>query len=181
MRQAPAYTSVCRLQHSYTSVETMPNLRDFFRRSDLLDALALRQLSHIKGNWELTWNHDLERYEPEEDSFAEKVNDLIDELSSVEPPQRYHDNEDRLAEHVVNRLGWNIRKVGSRWVGQDYPFILEQGSFGVEAQKDLLLAAAGRIKAAIIRGQHHFDDMEESHRKMLADVLAIVLYHRAEV
>jgi hypothetical protein len=157
------------------------NLRDFFRHSDLLGALALRQLSHIKGNWELSWDHHLERYEPEEDSFAEKVNDLIDELSGVEPPRRYHDNEDRLAEHVINRLGWNIRKVGTRWVGQDYPCILQQGSFEVTAQKELLMAAAGRIKVAMDRGQRHFDEMEESHRKILADVLAIVLYHRAEV
>ncbi|WP_147300568.1 hypothetical protein [Lysobacter silvisoli] len=97
-----------------TSVGAMPNLQDFFRHSDLLDALALRQLSHIKGNWELTWDHRLELYEPEEDSFAGKVNELIDELSEIEPPRRYHDNEDRLAEHVIARLGWNIHKVGSR-------------------------------------------------------------------
>ena len=123
----------------------------------------------------------MERYEPEEDSFAQKVNELVDELSDIEPPAKYHDNEDRLAEHVVARLGWSIRKVRSRWVGENYPLILEQGSFGAEAQRELLQAAAGRIKAAISRGQRHFDNMEESHRKMLADVLAIILYQRAEV
>ena len=158
----------------------MSNLKDFFRNSELLDALALRQLAHINGNWELTWNEISEQYEPEDDSFASKVNDLIEELSALHPPLKYHDNEDRLAEHVVGRLGWNLKKVGKRWVGEDYPLVLEQGSFGISAQRDLLLAAAGRIKAAIVRRQLHFDDMEESHRKMLADVIAIILYHRAD-
>lgn len=158
----------------------MSKLIEFFRHSELLDALSLRQLSHMKHNWELTWDDEREQYEPEEDSFAQKVNDLIVELSDIKPPRRYHDHEDRLAQHVIDRLGWDIRKVGARWVGQDYPSILEQGAFGVEAQKELLLAAAGRIKAAIRLGQRHFDDMEESHRKMLADVLAVILYHRAD-
>lgn len=158
----------------------MSSLKDFFSHSEFLDALALRQLSHINGNWELTWDECNEQYEPEEDSFANKVNELVEELSEIDPPLRYHDNEDRLAEHVVGRLGWNIRKVGGRWIGEDYPLILEQGSFGAAAQQELLLAASGRIKAAIVRGQLHFDDMEASHRKMLADVLAIVLYRRAE-
>jgi hypothetical protein len=39
-------------------------------------------------------------------------------------------------------------------------------------------AAAGRIHAAIDRGQLHFDDMEWSHQVILAGVLAAILYHR---
>lgn len=65
----------------------MPNLRDFFSDSNLLDELVLRQLLH-KGNWELTWDPQMERYEPEDGSFAEKVNELIDELSEIEPPRQ---------------------------------------------------------------------------------------------
>jgi len=158
----------------------MINAKDFFRNSDLLDALALRQLSHINGNWELTWDETNGEYMPEDDSFAAKVNLLIDQLGGVNPPAKYHDNEDRLAEHVKAKLNWNIRKVGNRWVGGDYPVILEQGAFNDIDQEDLLLAAAGRIKAAVEKGQEHFDEMEHSHRKMLADVLAIILYHRAD-
>ena len=41
-----------------------------------------------------------------------------------------------------------------------------------------MLAAAGRIRAAVIRGQTHFDQMEESHRRMLAALLLVILYHR---
>lgn len=158
----------------------MPSVKDFFRSSELLDALALRQLSHINGNWELAWNESLEQYEPEDHSFAAKVNELIEELSSLKPPLRYHDNEDRLAERVRDRLGWNLKKVGKKWVCEDYPVVLEQGSFNDAGQRELLLAAAGRIKAAIEYGQMHFDEMERSHQKILADVLAIVLYHRSD-
>lgn len=158
----------------------MANVKDFFRNSELLDALTLRQLSHINGNWELTWDESLEQYEPEDDSFAAKVNDLIEELGSLQPPLKYHDNEDRLAEQVQGRLGWNLKKVGRRWVCEDYPVVLQQGSFNDVDQRELMLAAAGRIKAAMTRGQMHFDEMERSHQRMLADVLAIVLYHRAD-
>jgi glycyl-tRNA synthetase len=35
---------------------------------------VLRQLSHIKHNWELVWDDENEKYEPEEDSYAEKLN-----------------------------------------------------------------------------------------------------------
>lgn len=63
-------------------------------------------------------------------------------------------------------------------MGHDYASILEQGAFDDVDERNLLLAVSGRVKAALDRGQMHFDDMEESHRKMLADVLAIILFHR---
>jgi hypothetical protein len=141
--------------------------------------MVTRQLSHIRGNWELTWDHDEEKYEPEEESYAEIINDLIIELSELDPPLKYHDNEDRLAEYCKSTLKWNINKVGNRWVGSDYASVLEQGGFNDLDQKNLCLAACGRVKAALNRGQEHFDDMEEFHRKMLANVLAIILYHRS--
>ena len=56
--------------------------------------------------------------------------------------------------------------------------MLEQGGFKTDGDSDLILAAAGRIKAAIERGQRHFDDMERSHQVVLAGVLAAILYHR---
>ncbi len=62
--------------------------------------------------------------------------------------------------------------------GDSYTVILEQGGFDDEDQQNLILAAAGRIIAAINYNQLHFDDMEKGHRNMLAEVLAIILYHR---
>ncbi len=158
----------------------MIDTKEFFRQSDLLDRLSLRPLSHIKGNWELSWDGDNEKYEPEDDSYAEKVNQLIEELGRVDPPQKYHENEDCLAEYVLDNLNWKIKKVNGRWVGQDYAVILEQSGFDDSAEENLVLAASGRIKAAIDRNQHHFDDMELSHQKMLAEVIAIILYHRTD-
>jgi len=41
---------------------------NFFQCNDLFDYLVTRQLSHIKSNWELSWNHDEKKYMLEEDS-----------------------------------------------------------------------------------------------------------------
>lgn len=152
--------------------------KEFFSNSELLDYLVLRPLSHIKGNWEVSWDEGKQEYETEEESYAKLLNHLIEELSRVNPPSRYHDNEDCLAEYVKSNLNWNIKKIGGRWVGEDYAAILEQGGFDDIDEENLILVSAGRIKAAIDRNQIHFDDMEQSHQKMLADVLAIILYHR---
>ena len=152
----------------------------FFRQSIIFDHEALRPLSHIRGAWDLTWDEENGKYLEEEDSYANVVNDLLEELEHTSPPRKYHDNEDRLAEYVIEHLKWPIKKVGSRWVGMDYESILENGGFHDFNQADLVLAAAGRIRAAITRGQKHFDDMEESHRHMLAAVITIILYHRTD-
>lgn len=153
-------------------------IKDFFRKSDTFDYLVTRRLSHIKGNWELTWSHDTQSYKEENDSFAKIINEFIVELSELNPPLKYHDNEDRLVEYCKESLGLKIEKIGNRWVGTDYGFVLEQGGYKDLNEKNLSLAACGRIKAAIERDQLHFDEMEEFHRKMLADVIAIILYHR---
>lgn len=153
-------------------------IKEFFGWSDLFDYMVTRQLSHIKANWELTWDHAEKKYEHEENSYAEIINKLVLEISNLDPPAKYHDNEDRLAEYCKESLNWDIKKIGGRWVGSDYASILEQGGFKDNDEYNLCLAACGRVKAALDRGQIHFDDMEEVHRKMLADVIAIILYHR---
>lgn len=78
-------------------------------------------------------------------------------LSEVDPPHKYHDNEDRLAEHVRDNSGWKIRKVKRRWIGVPCESVLEQGEVQDIDQKNLVLAAAGKIKAAVDRGQLHVD------------------------
>lgn len=152
----------------------------FFGWSCLLDYMVNRELSHIRGNWEMTWDHSENKYEPEEESYAEALNELFVELSSVDPPSRYHDQEDRLAEYLRDHSKWKIRKVKNRWIGAPYKIILEQGGFSDVDQEQLILAAAGRIKAALNRGQNHFDDMEESHRYILSIVIVVILYLRSD-
>jgi hypothetical protein len=153
-------------------------IKTFFSCSDLFDHMVTRHLSHIRTNWELTWDHTEKIYEPENDSYAEMINVLVIELSKLDPPAKYHNNEDRIARYCKENLNWRINKLGNRWVGSDYPSILEQGGFGDIDEKDLCLAVCGRVNAALDRDQMHFDDMEEFHGKMLADMLAIILYHR---
>lgn len=165
----------------------MTTVKDFFAWSDWVDHEVLRPLSHIRANWEITWDHDAREYRPEDDSFAELLNELVDELDTCDPPSRYHDNEDVLGEYVQRKFNWGVKKVGRSWVGSDdgrlgpddYIVLLQQGAFDDEGQAGLVRAAAGRIQAAIVRGQTHFDQMEESHQYMLAGVLASILYHRA--
>lgn len=164
----------------------MTRIRDFFADSDWVDHEVLRPLSHIRANWELEWDPETKRYKHEDDSYGALLNVLIDELDSCAPPKHYHDNEDCLGEYVKNKLNWGIRKRGIKWVSGDgsvlgpgdYLALLEQGGFGEAGEQNLVLAAAGRIKAAIDRGQKHFDQMERSHQYILAGVLAAVLYHR---
>jgi hypothetical protein len=153
-------------------------LNPFFANSDLLDREVLRPLSHIYGNWELDWNKETNEYMAEEGSYASLLNKLIAEIDSTSPPARYHDNEDRLAEYVREHLKWKIHKEDNRWVGEDYEWIIEQGGFDDLNEQHLIQAAAGRVRAATDHGQKHYDEMEESHRLMLAAVLSIILYHR---
>ena len=162
------------------------NIREFFEPGDYMEHEVLRPLSHIRANWELQIDSESGRYLEEEDSFAALFNALIDELATTQPPLRYHDNEDRLGEHVQKHLNWKIRKAGSTWVNQegsrlhpsDYLALLEQGGFDHDGIPNLVLAASGRIQAALERGQYHFDDMERSHQVILAGVLGAILYHR---
>ena len=111
-------------------METMnEQVVEFFRWSDLFDHMVTRQLDHIRPNWELTWNHDEEKYDPEEDGYGQIINNLVVELSELNPPKKYHDNEDRLAEYCRFNLDWDIKKVRNRWVGciaANYIFIKNQ-------------------------------------------------------
>jgi len=151
-------------------------LRAFFSKSDYLDYMVLRPLSHITFSWEATWGTD--RYELEADSFAGDLNEIIDQIAISPRPDRYHDNEDRLAERVVTELKWPIQKKGGRWLGADYQSILEQGGFRDFGQRDLAIAAAGRVHMALDYGQTHFDEMDDAHMTMLAAVMTIMIYHR---
>lgn len=151
-------------------------LRAFFAQSDYLDYMVLRPLSHITPNWETVWSAD--RYELETDSFAGDLNEIIDQIAASPRPDRYHDNEDRLAERVLNELKWPIQKKGGRWVGADYQSILEQGAFRDIGQKELAIAAAGRVHMAQDYGQTHFDEMDDAHMAMLAALMTVMIYHR---
>jgi len=154
------------------------DIRGFFGWSEVLNYLVLRPLSHITLAWEMRWDPVARRYEPEPGSFADDLNAIIELIAKAAPPDRYRDNEDRIAERVVCDLGWPIQKRGTRWVGADYATILEQGAFRDMRQRDLIAAAAGRVRGAFAHGHRHIDEMEDSHRTMLTALMAIIIYHR---
>lgn len=154
-------------------------VREFFAKSIILDQQVLRPLSHIKGNWDVTWDDDAQRYMPEEDSYAKQLNIIIDEIADTAVSASYHENEDAVVNHLASRTGSTLTKIRGRWQTDDYRGLLEQGGFDDIDQGDLLTAAIGRVTAAITRGQRHFDEMEEGHRIMLGHVLTIILYHRS--
>lgn len=158
---------------------TEEELITFVKQNELFDYMVTRPLDHILPNWELIWDDKTNRFMVEEDSFAGKVNEMLNELLHAQTPDNYHDNEDLLAEYVQSHLNWDIAKVHGRWISCDYQEILNQGSFGDENQKNLLAAANGRIAAAIQHGQTKFDDMEYGHQRILAMVLASILYQRS--
>lgn len=154
-------------------------VRDFFAWSLVLDEDVLRPLAHVKGNWEITWDHDTRRYEHEQDSFAKQLNIMVDDIADTAVSPRYHDNEDVIANYLAGRPQSGIVKKDGRWTGASYGWILEQGGFSDIDQSELLTSAIGRVAAAIDRGQLHYDDMEQGHRLMLGDILTIILYHRS--
>lgn len=149
---------------------------EFFERSELLDYEVLRPLSHIRGDWEFILGHD--DFEDDTNSFAKELCNLIDELEVTEIPARYHDNEDILAEYVQEKFNSEIKKIGNRWVGQDYRIILQNAGFYDLDEQNLVQSAKGRIIASQNFNQNHYDEMEPGHRKMLATILSLILYHR---
>jgi len=153
-------------------------VRSFFSNSHYLDYMVLRPLSHISCNWEASWDNESLKYSPEAFSFAEDLNVLIESVASCPRPNRYHDNEDVLAEHVLREMKWPIQKKGKFWKGADYQSILENGAYRDRNQTHLISAATGRTHAALDFGQDHFDEMDEGHMNMLAGVLTIAIYHR---
>ena len=114
------------------------------------------------------------------------MNETIERIATLDPPARYHDNEDRLAEFVRDSQNWDIKKIAGRWTREDdsplrsvdYVTALEQGAFDDPNIENLLYAASGRVHAAIKLNQRHFDEIEESPQIILASVITSILYHR---
>ena len=153
---------------------------EFFYRSELLDYEVLKPLSHIRGNWELSSSFGDFHFQIEENSFAKELSELIDEIENIKIPKRYHDNEDMLSIYVQEKFNKEIKKVGKRWIGGPYKIILQDGGLFDIDEKNLVQSAKGRIIAAKIHNQNHYDDMELGHRKMLAVILTLILYHRSD-
>ncbi|WMO17196.1 hypothetical protein [Vibrio alginolyticus] len=148
----------------------------FFQNSDYFERLVTKPLYYIKPEYELDWVGD--KLTESEDSFACYLNQLFDELDAVVAPKNYHKFEDIIAKYSALEDS-TIRKQGKLWIGQDYGWILENGSYNDIDEQNLVLAIAGRIRAAKRFKQYNFDDMEKGHRDMLSELLQCFIYHRS--
>ncbi|MEO9168505.1 MAG: hypothetical protein ABI230_08890 [Aestuariivirga sp.] len=165
-----------------------PNVVDFFSSSDLLDHDALRPLSHIKFSWELT-SGDSDIYRPEDDSFAVDLNMLISQIAGASPPANYHYYENSAARlyaylnsdrYALIKGFWCDAPSGIRLSSEEVCGMLEQATAGQDDVPSLVLAAAGRVNAALRFGQTHYDEMEVGHRLMLAGLITIILFRRVD-
>jgi hypothetical protein len=154
-------------------------MEDFFKDCALLDRMVLKPLQHIEPEWELTWDEFGNEYVPEEHNLAQELNNLISELKLIRLPDSYHVHEDIIIEYFNESNGLQFEKQNGRWNYSDYASLLEQAGFFDINETHLINALAGRIQAAIDRGQTNFDDMESTHRKILGWVISIILYHRS--
>ncbi|HDM8204515.1 TPA: hypothetical protein P0E29_005054 [Vibrio harveyi] len=153
-------------------------IKSFFDDSESVRDLVLQPLEHIRSNWDLYWDDSELRYVEEEHSFGSELNKLILEIAATLAPEDYHQHEDKVAQFYQESSDIHIQKNGRFWAGEDYRSILEQGGFNDFEQKDLVLSAAGRVKAALDRSQYHIDNMEKGHQVVLCMILSNILYHR---
>jgi len=153
-------------------------IKTFFKWSELLDEEVTKRLRHIKSDWELQWDFEEEQYVEEENSFSPELNKLFIEFSQHALVDNYHMHEDEIVEFLNEKRNIKITKVGKRWDVNDYGLTLEHGAFSDIEQHNLKQAAIGRIYAALKRNQNNYDDMEESHRFILSEILISILYHQ---
>lgn len=160
----------------------------FFGESGWLDRSVLRPLSHLALSWELRRTETVGVFMEEEDSLAGLMNQLIREISLATPPESYHAHEDaviRLREGAASGLiylqgkRWRDRATGEPMAKSSIGSLLEQASIGYDDVPDLVLAAAGRVATALKFGDANFDDLDEGHADMLAEVLTVILFIRA--
>jgi hypothetical protein len=159
----------------------------FFGESGWLDSAVLRPMSHIASCWELRRTDTVGVFMEEEESLAGLMNELIREISEATPPADYHAHEDAVMRLRQNNdsqiyLGdkrWRDRATGLPLAKSAIAFFLEQASIGYEDVPDLVNAAAGRVAAALRFGNANFDQLDEGHADMLAEVLCVILFVRA--
>jgi len=149
----------------------------FFADSHWIEFYVTRPLQHIAGAYEIDWDEELRQYVPVdvplETTLVSQLNDVLETVEALEPKQGYHDFEDKILSSMTAR--YPLFKIGKLWLGEDYATMLEYG--GWQQQHGILLAAAGRVRAAKKRGQHHFDEMHEAHRDVLGELLAIAVFY----
>ncbi len=163
--------------------------RSFFAGSDYLDHAVLRPISHVAPNWELIRDPISDLYEEEDDSLAAHLNVLIEEVSLSSPPRDYHSYENRLAIHYegvttgrfyLHGKLWRDRQTGELVEKDFVGHMIEQATCGHYDVPDLVLAASGRVAAALYFGVEHFDKLDHGHMEMLSVIMTDILFRRSD-
>ncbi|MEO1100252.1 MAG: hypothetical protein AAFW65_00245, partial [Pseudomonadota bacterium] len=122
--------------------------------------------------------------EEEELSFAPVLNTLIDELAKTPSYADYHQFVDdellasRFAKAVIHLEGkrWKETKTNEPLRPQDIGHYLEQHALGGCSLINLKKSISSRIRAAQKIGDKNWDELDDGHRKMLAELIVVVLY-----
>lgn len=157
----------------------------FFYRSDYLDYVVLRPLSHVAPNWELVIGGDY-LFEEEDGSLAAHLNVLVEEISLIVPSIDYHSYENNILYNYSNFLNkyqlkgkiWHDKSTGLPLDKSEIGYMIEQGSSGQVDVPDLVMAAAGRIATSMYYGVDHFDKLDSGHMAMLGIIITIILFRR---
>jgi len=148
------------------------------------DEEVTKPLEHIAHNYELTWDHEAQRFEEEELSFAPILNSLIDELAKTSSYADYHQfvDDELLASSFANEVIylegklWRETKTQEPLNPEDIGHYLEQHTMGGYLPVNLTKSVSSRIRAAQKAGVENWDDLDDGHRKMLAELIVVILY-----
>ena len=148
------------------------------------DLEVTKPLSHIAPYYELTWDMEAQKFEEEELSFAPVLNSLIDKLAKTSSHTDYHQfvDDELLASRFANEV---IYLEGKRWKNnrtkeplkpEDIGHYLEQHALGGCSLVNLKKSVSSRIRAAQKAGIKNWDELDDGHRKMLAELIVVILY-----
>lgn len=148
------------------------------------DLEVTKPLEHIAHNYELTWDHDAQKFEEEELSFAPVLNLLIDELAKTPSYDHYHKfvDDELMASRFANEViyledkRWRESKTREPLKPEDIGHYLEQHTIGGYIPRNLTKSVSSRIRAAQKAGVNNWDDLDDGHRKMLAELIVVILY-----
>lgn len=148
-----------------------------------MDGTVTRPLSHIAPHWELIWQDKERRYLDEEYSLGSHFNDLIEDISVSPKPKNYHrymDNHLIYRSDIVlkNKIWCDVStddKIDVEMMGH----YISQEAIGDLEAKNLILAAAGRIEVSRKLGFENYDELDDNHMGMLAQILTSILYCRS--
>lgn len=161
----------------------------FFRRSSFLDHAVLRPLSHVSPDWELQSDGDDDHYLEEDGSLAAHLNVLIENIANSSPVLDYHSHENELASGYQEVSSGEIYLEGNLWLDRKtgrpiekdmVGHMIEQSTAGWDDLPELVLAAAGRVAAALRFGISHFDDLDSGHMQMLAVIMTDIIFRRCD-